>query len=294
MIIDYKAPPPPAYSPPRGPRHARERALPRPTPVVPIFSPPPFHQVRRSVSLAALPHNIIIEIVRATCPSFHADSSGYRQSLYWLATSLRLVSRSVWIACMHILRSTYLPLYASYIKPPYTSDPFPHLQGSAFQSVQPSPLNPGKRETAVLDLFLLLQIKEELRADESELHLPDSFRDIFELMQPRSRTEDLILYYGVRKQIILPLSAPSTSSYTPPSSSSSSSPRPGISYQIPPIPFSSLSVAWSARKVGVVVADKAGRKKTWVEVPRARDEGIESVAKKLVWEMMKVMRGSYV
>ena len=34
-----------------------------------------------------------------------------RKTLYWLATSLRLVCRSLYTACMHVLRSTYLPAY---------------------------------------------------------------------------------------------------------------------------------------------------------------------------------------
>lgn len=93
---------------------------------------------------------------------------------------------------MHILRSTYLPLYASYIRPPYTSDPFPQSSPST-QSALPSPLNTGQRETAVLDLFILLRAKEELRSEESELHLPDSFRDIFELMQVHHAISSVIV-----------------------------------------------------------------------------------------------------
>lgn len=83
---------------------------------------------------------------------------------------------------MHILRSTYLPDYASRIKPHYTSDPFPLST--------PSPLDPTftlhslQRETAVLDQFILLKIKEDIKYDESELHLEGvGFRDIFELLQ---------------------------------------------------------------------------------------------------------------
>ena len=83
---------------------------------------------------------------------------------------------------MHILRSTYIPDYASRIKPYYTSDPFPLST--------PSPLDPTftlhslQRETAVLDQFILLKIKEDIKYDESELHLEgEGFRDIFELLQ---------------------------------------------------------------------------------------------------------------
>lgn len=86
---------------------------------------------------------------------------------------------------MHILRSTYLPDYSSFIKHPYTSDPFPLST--------PSPLDPTftlhslQRETAVLDQFLLIKIREDIKYDESELHLEDveGVRDIFEQLQVR-------------------------------------------------------------------------------------------------------------
>ena len=72
---------------------------------------------------------------------------------------------------MHVLRSTYLPAYAALIRPPYTSDPFPHgLSGlSATPSYQSSesatasllPTQCMQRETRVLDLFIALKVRED-------------------------------------------------------------------------------------------------------------------------------------
>jgi hypothetical protein len=128
---------------------------------------------------------------------------------------------------MHLLRSTYLPLYIDLVKPPYSSDPFPlnAPSGPAYTprprttAAPPEPLTTTasafsvpslqsvQRETAVLDRFLVLKICDDVRADESELHLgsEDAFGDIFELMQPRSRVEDLVRAFGVQTGVIAPV-----------------------------------------------------------------------------------------
>jgi len=105
----------------------------------------------------------------------------------------------VLLACMHVLRSTYLPAYSSNIRFPYSSDPFPFSStnnslGASSSTNLPSPLNPIHRETAILDLFLALKVREDVWADDTEFHLGrgESFRDLFELMQPKARLEDLI------------------------------------------------------------------------------------------------------
>lgn len=41
------------------------------------------------------------------------------------------------IACMHVLRSTYLPSYSSLIRCPYTSDPFPVAQTPSSDACAP-------------------------------------------------------------------------------------------------------------------------------------------------------------
>jgi hypothetical protein len=49
----------------------------------------------------------------------------------------------------------------------------------------------------VLDLFMALKVHDDVWVDESELHLlqPEAFRDLFDLMQPRARLEDLLCAY---------------------------------------------------------------------------------------------------
>jgi hypothetical protein len=181
---------------------------------------------------------------------------------------------------MHVLRSTYLPVYESLIRPPYSSDPFPHDSAAAFGS---SPLHTIQRETNVLDLFIALKVREDVWADDSELHLEreESFKDLFDLMQPRSRLEDLVRVYGMREGIV---SIPSASSS--PSSSSPPTPGPGSSRRPAPrpIPFSALSVSFSSRKVGLALTS-AGRKRNILEVARTRDERLEFAAKRLVKEL---------
>src|SRR5262245_32335327 len=127
---------------------------------------------------------------------------------------------------MHVLRSTYLPAYDSLIRPPYTSDPFPHLPDSSTSTSLPwscSPLQTIQRETSVLDLFIALKVREDVWMDDSELHLEreESFKDLFDLNQPRSRVEDLVRAYGV-KEAVVALPALSSSSPTSPGGTSRS------------------------------------------------------------------------
>lgn len=143
---------------------------------------------------------------------------------------------------MHVLRSTYLPSYASLIRPPYTSDPFPL---SATPSGGTSASLHRSRETAVLDHFIALKVHDDVWADETELHLgqPEAFRDLFDLMQPRARLEDLLHAYLAPTRIDL----------------------------------SPYSVTFAARRVALVGPSR----RTIVEVARTRDESLEVAAKRL-------------
>ncbi|PPQ88079.1 hypothetical protein CVT26_015072, partial [Gymnopilus dilepis] len=60
------------------------------------------------------------------------------------------------------------------------------------------------RETPILDLFIALKVRQDVLADESELHLDreDSFRDLFEVAQPRARLEDLVREVGGREGVV--------------------------------------------------------------------------------------------
>ncbi|KAK7680802.1 hypothetical protein QCA50_016110 [Cerrena zonata] len=309
-------------------------ALPPPPPYAPAepVSPPPFpYQSRIVPTLATLPPNILLQIVYATFGG-KGTIEKQRQILYWLNTSLRAVCRTIYVACMHVLRSTYIPAYTAQIRPPYSSDPFPlttptsptptssspsfpppSFTSSLSTSDSTSPVLSLQRETRVLDLFIALKVREDVWLDDSELHLgsEDSFRDLFELMQPRSRLEDLVRVIGVKEGVISvpnpggtavkvmypkgksasgssggksalgPGRVNGTSTYA------SSSAGPSSRRQTRPtrsIPFSSLSASFSTRKVGLILTTRE-RKKTIVEVDRARDEKLEVAARMLVAEL---------
>ncbi|KAH9003752.1 hypothetical protein EDB86DRAFT_2798704 [Lactarius hatsudake] len=236
VVVDEKSlpPPPPPYTVPR----TNINRLP----------PPPFQTASRvALRLPELPSHVLLHIVHRTFPQ--APDKDYsrlerqRKTLHWLATSLRLVNRTFYIACMHVLRSTFLPSYASLIRPPYTSDPFP-LSATPSAPSTSAGLH-RSRETAVLDLFIALKVLDDVWADETELHLgqPEAFRDLFDLMQPRARLEDLLHAYLAPARIDL----------------------------------SPYCVTFAPRRVGLVGPSH----RTIVEVERAKDESLEVAAKRL-------------
>jgi len=252
-------------------------------------APPPFPGSRSHQSLATLPAHLLLKIVYLTFPRTSGlDESRperQRKTLYWLSHQLRAVNRSFYIACMHVLRSTYLPTYASLIRAPYTSDPFP------FSSTSPAgPVETMQRETQVLDLFIALKVREDVMMDDTDLHLEreESFKDLFDLMQPRSRLEDLVRYYGLREGVVhtnppgvsSSSAAPNSQLHNNIGSSRSTSHRTRTAGPAP-LPFSMLSVSFSPRKVGLVLTTTS-RKRTILEVTRTRDEKLEVAAKQLV------------
>lgn len=229
---------------------------------------------------------------------------------------------------MHVLRSTYLPAYTSMIHPPYTSDPFPFtspspstysLSSSASQLT--SPVNSVQRETAVLDQFISIKVREDVWVDDSELHLEreELFKDLFDLMQPRARLEDLVRAYALDAGVVSVSSSANAVVATycgAPSSSSSSRTgntcAPNITLsRVPPysstsspasrktakpitrkVPFSSLSCSFSPRSAGIIYSSKSG-KRTIVEVARSREEKLEVAAKRLVRELVTWVEENY-
>jgi hypothetical protein len=143
---------------------------------------------------------------------------------------------------MHVLRSTYLPSYSSLIRRPYTSDPFPLTQTPSSDAC---PALNRSRETVVLDHFIALKVHDDVWADECELHLgqPEAFRDLFDLMQPRARLEDLLRAYLAPMRLDL----------------------------------TAYSVTFAPRRVGVVGPSR----RTMVDVERTKDEKLEVAAKRL-------------
>ncbi|KIY65191.1 hypothetical protein CYLTODRAFT_492501 [Cylindrobasidium torrendii FP15055 ss-10] len=178
-----------------------------------LASPPPYRQAsggavnssqRPSSVLPTLPANILLQITYSVFPigilvddcdlSMQGDVFAIqREALHFLADSLRLVNRSFYAVCMHILRSIYFPAYCRFIRPPYTSDPIPSLMGNASSSE----VN-AHRELAVLDRFIVLVSHEDQRLQASDLQLPreEAYRDLFDIMQPKNRMEDLVLTIG--------------------------------------------------------------------------------------------------
>ncbi len=113
---------------------------------------------------------------------------------------------------MHILRSSYHPLYTRHILPPFTSNPFPRSVqpvlvprngGSSAPAASSSISSPSyttiqdrdatmtsiistQRETAVLDLFIVIRSRQDMREDESDLYLDNDderYRDMFNYVQ---------------------------------------------------------------------------------------------------------------
>ncbi|KAK0228161.1 hypothetical protein IW262DRAFT_1265088 [Armillaria fumosa] len=307
-----------------------------------LTPPPPYLQAiagssnpprrRSNLTFSSLPSHLLLQTVYCTFPLEDGEHDGdskvvrQRENLHWLETSLRLVNRALYIACMHILRSTYLPAYDHLVRPPYSSDPFPTSSPSEIQS-STSPLFTHHRELATLDRFISLLAHEDRLLDTSDLHLPreEAYKDLFDLVQPKSRLEDLIAEQGTRLGVVVldrlrpkghrstnsglsfPSTTTSTSTLNSPHNSTSKRkkssfnlfsfgrskkpitppPSPPVSVQRPfiePIPFSTLSISFSPRSIGLVMSMNASvlRKKTLVVISRTRDEPLEVSAKRLV------------
>jgi len=149
-------------------------------------------------------------------------------------------------------------------------------------------VNSVQRETQVLDLFLSLKVREDVWADDTELHLErdESFKDLFDLMQPRSRLEDLVRIYGEEAGVISVRSPGSPIVSTPTTPRTPHSKGSLFSHAEPKhsLPFSALGVSFSTRVAGIILTTKEG-KRTIVEVARERSERLEIAAKRLVKEL---------
>ncbi|KAL0063288.1 hypothetical protein AAF712_009783 [Marasmius tenuissimus] len=192
MIIDSKSmdPPPPPYLPPPPP-----------------FSALPVRTTHKGpwATFSSLPAHLLLQVVYSTFPQCDGRYDGesklerQRENLHWMVTSLRLVNRALYLASMHILRSTYVPAYDSLIRPPYSSNPFPSAMIASITII----IN-NHREIATLDHFIALLAHEDLYLDATSLHLPreEAYKDLFDLAQPKSRLEDLIKEEGEKAGLI--------------------------------------------------------------------------------------------
>jgi hypothetical protein len=267
---------------------------------------PPFPGSPRSGSgpptLSNLPAHILLLVVYLTFPQTdYLDETRVerqRKTLFWLEYYLRLTNRALYIACMHVLRSTYLPAYESLIRPPYTSDPFPFLSPATSAppgypgSGNSTPATPAdissrspvvalQRETSTLDLFIALKVREDVFADDTELHLEseERFKDLFDYAQPKSRLEDLVRIRGLEKGLISVGQSGSTNGIVRRRGRG----REGEAEK--QMQWDMLSVSFGMKKVGLMLT-VAGRKRTIVEAQReSRMESLEVAARRLVREL---------
>ncbi|KZV80886.1 hypothetical protein EXIGLDRAFT_780385 [Exidia glandulosa HHB12029] len=245
--------------------HSRSRASPSrssTSPLTPSFPAPAYSTFTQ---LSGVPPGVMLKIVYATFPEPGTDPTfvRLRRTLFWLAMNLRAVNKAFYVACMHVLRSSYLPAYTQNVRAPYTSDPFPSSSSAGAGE---------QRETVVLDRWMLLKVREDVLADESELHLDlDAQRDVFDMLQPRARTEDLIRTLGLRERVITLDNA-------------TARPEHGL------YPFTALSVVFEPRRIALVLATKGGWRRTIAEVPRTREEALESSARKIVAQLVRDRR----
>ncbi|KAG6811336.1 hypothetical protein H0H92_007881 [Tricholoma furcatifolium] len=180
-------------------------------PPPPPYAPPEFHPIP---TLPTLPPHILLQIIYLTLPhTSPPDVERQRKALYWISISLRLVNRALYTASMHVLRSLHIPAYHALVRKPYSSDPFPLLVDALSPSISTPYSSPSQirsltltlqRETAVLDRFIALKVREDVWADESELHLErdEAYKDMFDHTQPRARLEDLVREYGVAAGVV--------------------------------------------------------------------------------------------
>ncbi|KDN51933.1 hypothetical protein RSAG8_00484, partial [Rhizoctonia solani AG-8 WAC10335] len=94
--------------------------------------------------------------------------------------------------------------------------------------------------------------------------------DIFDLMQPRSRVEDLVRVFGIQTGVIADTTEPA---YSPVSVRQARSKK---------LIFETLSVNFSPRKLSLVQTDQSRRKHTLVEIQRIKTETLEVSAKRLI------------
>ncbi|KAF5372968.1 hypothetical protein D9758_001711 [Tetrapyrgos nigripes] len=204
MILDEKTAPPP-YTPPPPTNYVLDADNPYASYLaqlsIPVYRP----------SFSTLPPHLLLQIVYSTFPQEDGKHEGdtkivrQRDNLLWLETSLRLVCRKLYIACMHILRSTYLPTYDSLIQAPYSSDPFPSSEAFPINANSPyQSLFPSHRELVTLDKFIAVLAHEDVLLDSTSLHLTrsEAYKDIFDLLQPKSRLEDLVADEGAKCGVI--------------------------------------------------------------------------------------------
>ncbi|PWN50350.1 hypothetical protein IE53DRAFT_368986 [Violaceomyces palustris] len=226
------------------------------------YRPPPYSSMDQTSQNARLPPSIWLKILTSFIhPTNHPGDATTVLSSYHLHSSIRLVCKQLYLVSMHILRSSHLDRYLSKVKEPFTSDPYPHPSTSSetttttankaqppppsYTRFQPDPASlliqdDLKRETSILDMFISLSIKERMQTFESQLLISDQSQDdLFALLQPQARLEDLLYEMGSVSGTVF--SASSSSSYE----------------QEGKIDFKHLSVRFRARTIQLILPMKS-------------------------------------
>ncbi|PWN24272.1 hypothetical protein BCV69DRAFT_280162 [Microstroma glucosiphilum] len=163
------------------------------------------------------------------------DEQTRAEGRVWMMAEGRRVCKAWYIACMSLLRSHYVSAYRGKVLPPYSthtwsqalSPPVPTTQTVPAYSLRAPPQRQhpilssiqsdaaATRETKVLDLYIASTTRRELDAQESSLFSSEVSDDaddmaatsddraLFELWQPRSRLEDLLILAGLERGVFL-------------------------------------------------------------------------------------------
>ncbi|KAI6032545.1 hypothetical protein EDC04DRAFT_3091545 [Pisolithus marmoratus] len=117
-----------------------------------------------------------------------------RKTMYWLVYHLRLVNHAFFID-----PPTFQPTLLSFALLT------PRIHSNVTRDfLCPTRLNTVQREARVLDVFIAIETREDLFTHASELHLGRCklFKDLFDLMQPRSHIENLVRHYGMGEGLV--------------------------------------------------------------------------------------------
>lgn len=195
-----------------------------------------------------------------------------------------------------ILRSLYLPSYASYIKGGNTTAPIPEVSLPLEDgSVDTPVLEYRKRETAILDRYIAIKVGEELRKVESDLSEESGGLDelfhrhqvrpplsppvwLADTLQPCARIEDLLLSLPstlVSLRIPPPLTALRSTSF--------------------PLPHSNIAITLTPSWVQATLHSKPiwqpGNRSRELIVEVRRDTSLEECARRVGEGLEDVMRG---
>ncbi|KAJ7595793.1 hypothetical protein C8J56DRAFT_923257 [Mycena floridula] len=230
-----------------------------------FLNPPPYYTpttpTTRGTTLMSLPAHLVLRIV---CDI---------DDPHFIHTTVRVVNKTLFNLGMHVLRGAFIGSYGRMVRRGYSSDPLT-----------------ATRELATLDLFIALSTHESHLLDASCLHnsRDEAFRDLFEIMQPKTRLEDLVeremQEIRDQKSPYINSPAPSVETIIVPqrkkswwkawgkrsetavmSSQQGSTVTLATPKKAPLPPFSSLSIKFEPRSVSVLMVDESDSQSSYVD-----------------------------